>query len=142
SMELALTAREAISASAGVSARACGAEISVATKDMEDTAKRAPRRVKNAILIAGPTASGKSAMALDLASKLDGAIINTDSMQVYAGLRLLTARPCAADLSTAPHSLYGHVDPAADYSTGAWLRDVARLFDEGTLEGRRPIFVG
>ncbi|MEZ5780860.1 MAG: tRNA (adenosine(37)-N6)-dimethylallyltransferase MiaA [Rhizobiaceae bacterium] len=104
-------------------------------------AKRAGR-VKNAVLIAGPTASGKSAMALDLASKLNGAIINTDSMQVYAGLRLLTARPSEEEERSAPHHLYGHVDPAADYSTGIWLREVMALFDEDRLEGRRPIFVG
>ncbi len=109
---------------------------------MEGSAGRAPGRVKNAILIAGPTASGKSAMALDLAVKLGGAVINADSMQVYSGLRVLTARPSGEDLAHAPHHLYGHVDPAADHSTGAWLRDVKALFDEGRLEGRRPIFVG
>lgn len=98
--------------------------------------------MKNALLIAGPTASGKSAMALDLATKLGGAIINADSMQVYSGLRVLTARPTGAEMERIPHLLYGHIDPAADYSTGAWLRDVKALFDEGRLEGRRPIFVG
>lgn len=81
-------------------------------------------------------------MALDLAAKLDGAVINADSMQVYSGLRLLTARPSDDELARAPHHLYGHVAPSSDYSTGAWLRDVIALFDGGRLEGRRPIFVG
>lgn len=98
--------------------------------------------MKNALLIAGPTASGKSALALELAVKHGGAIINVDSMQVYSGLRILTARPSDADLEKAPHHLYGHVDPKSDYSTGAWLRDVKALFDKGMLEDRRPIFVG
>jgi len=98
--------------------------------------------VKGAILIAGPTASGKSAMALDIAARHDGVIVNADSMQVYSVLDVLTARPSAADLKRAPHALYGHVRPSVAYSTGAWLRDVARIVDEGRLSGRRPIFVG
>ncbi|KQU98046.1 tRNA dimethylallyltransferase [Mesorhizobium sp. Root102] len=99
-------------------------------------------RVKNAILIAGPTASGKSALALDLAERKGGVIVNTDSMQGYSVLDVLTARPVAADLARAPHFLYGHVHPATAYSTGAWLRDVMKLIDDGTLSGRPVIFVG
>lgn len=107
-------------------------------------------RVKNAILIAGPTASGKSALALDLAERRGGVIVNTDSMQGYSVLDVLTARPEAADLARAPHFLYGHVHPATPYSTGAWLRDVRKLIDDGTFSERpdgtfseRPvIFVG
>ncbi|AZO43945.1 tRNA (adenosine(37)-N6)-dimethylallyltransferase MiaA [Mesorhizobium sp. M7D.F.Ca.US.005.01.1.1] len=99
-------------------------------------------RVKNAILIAGPTASGKSALALDLAERKGGVIVNTDSMQGYSVLDVLTARPEAADLARAPHFLYGHVHPATAYSTGAWLRDVMKLIDDGTLSGRPVIFVG
>ncbi|MCA0046621.1 tRNA (adenosine(37)-N6)-dimethylallyltransferase MiaA [Mesorhizobium sp. B283B1A] len=98
-------------------------------------------RVKNAILIAGPTASGKSALALDLAERTGGVIVNTDSMQGYSVLDVLTARPEAADLARAPHFLYGHVHPGTAYSTGAWLRDVTKLIDDGALS-RRPIFVG
>lgn len=98
-------------------------------------------RVRNAILIAGPTASGKSAMALDIAEKHNGIIINTDSMQVYAGLPILTAAPAASDLDRVPHRLYGHVDPARVYSTAIWLHDVRDLLNGG-LEGRRPVFVG
>lgn len=98
-------------------------------------------RVKNAILIAGPTASGKSALALDLAERIGGVIVNADSMQAYSVLDVLTARPEAADLARAPHYLYGHVHPGTAYSTGAWLRDVTRLIEDGALS-RRPIFVG
>ncbi|PWJ89844.1 tRNA dimethylallyltransferase [Mesorhizobium loti] len=98
--------------------------------------------MKNAILIAGPTASGKSALALDLAERKGGVIVNTDSMQGYSVLDVLTARPEAADLARAPHFLYGHVHPATAYSTGAWLRDVMKLIDDGTLSGRPVIFVG
>lgn len=98
--------------------------------------------MQNALLIAGPTASGKSALALDLALKHNGVIVNADSMQVYAGLPVITAAPSEDDRRVVPHHLYGHVDPAQDYSTGAWLRDVAVLVDSGALEGRVPIFVG
>jgi tRNA dimethylallyltransferase len=93
-------------------------------------------RVKNAILIAGPTASGKSALALDLAERKGGVIVNTDSMQGYSVLDVLTARPTAAELARVPHCLYGHVHPSTAYSTGAWLRDVMKLIDEGTLSTR------
>ncbi|RWX63200.1 tRNA (adenosine(37)-N6)-dimethylallyltransferase MiaA [Mesorhizobium sp. M4B.F.Ca.ET.089.01.1.1] len=107
-------------------------------------------RVKNAILIAGPTASGKSALALDLAERQGGIIVNTDSMQGYSVLDVLTARPGSADLARAPHHLYGHVHPSVAYSTGAWLRDVTKLIEDGLLAERpdgtfveRPvIFVG
>ncbi len=99
-------------------------------------------RVKGAVLIAGPTASGKSALALDLAARSDGIIVNADSMQVYSVLDILTARPRPADLARVPHMLYGHVHPSIAYSTGAWLRDVTKLIDDGVLAGRRAIFVG
>ncbi len=98
--------------------------------------------MKDAILIAGPTASGKSALALDLAIDKGGVIVNADSMQVYSVLDVLTARPSAEDQARAPHFLYGHVSPATLYSTGAWLRDVGELVAEGRLEGKVPIFVG
>ena len=98
--------------------------------------------MKNAILIAGPTASGKSALALDLAERKGGVIINTDSMQGYSVLDVLTARPSTADMARVPHFLYGHLHPSMAYSTGAWLRDVTRLIDEGVLSGRPAVFVG
>ncbi|PHP67805.1 tRNA (adenosine(37)-N6)-dimethylallyltransferase MiaA [Zhengella mangrovi] len=97
--------------------------------------------VENAILIAGPTASGKTALAVDLARKHGGLIINADSMQVYDVLNVLTARPTADELAAAPHVLFGHVSPLETYSTGAWLRDAADVLTD-RLQGRRPIFVG
>ena len=99
-------------------------------------------RVKNAILIAGPTASGKSALALDLAERGGGVIVNTDSMQGYSVLDVLTARPTAAETARVPHFLYGHVHPSTAYSTGAWLRDVTKLIENGSLSGRPVVFVG
>lgn len=96
--------------------------------------------IEGAVLIAGPTASGKSQLALDWARRTGGVIVNADSMQVYSGLRVLTARPGPDDLEAAPHRLYGHVDPSVAYSTGQWQRDVAAFSAE--LAGRTPIFVG
>lgn len=98
--------------------------------------------MKNAILIAGPTASGKSALALDLGERLGGVIVNTDSMQGYSVLDVLTARPSADEMARVPHFLYGHVHPSTAYSTGAWLRDVTRLIEEGVLSGRPAVFAG
>lgn len=98
--------------------------------------------LNDAILIAGPTASGKSALALRLALEVGGAIVNADSMQVYDVLRVLSARPGTDDLARAPHHLYGHVSPSVAYSTGAWLDDVSALLEKGALAGRRAIFVG
>jgi tRNA dimethylallyltransferase len=94
------------------------------------------------ILIAGPTASGKSALALTLAEKLGGAIVNADSMQVYRDLRLITARPTAEEEKRAPHRLYGHVDAGENYSVGRWLRDVAAALDEIAAQDRVAILVG
>ena len=96
----------------------------------------------NAVLIAGPTASGKSALALELAQKSGGVIINTDSMQVYRDLRVLTARPPEAEEATVPHRLYGHVDAAINFSAGAWIADAARVLDEARAKQRLPILVG
>jgi tRNA dimethylallyltransferase len=76
-----------------------------------------------ALLIMGPTASGKSALALALAARLGGEIVNADSMQVYRDFRVLTARPTPDDEKVAPHHLYGHVDAAELYSVGRWLND-------------------
>lgn len=94
----------------------------------------------DAILIAGPTASGKSGLALDLAARHGGVVVNADSMQVYEGLSILTARPTAEEMATVEHRLYGHVPPETLYSTGRWVADVeAALADIGE---RLPIFVG
>jgi tRNA dimethylallyltransferase len=95
-----------------------------------------------AILIAGPTASGKSGAGLELATSFGGTIINADSMQLYRELRLLTARPSEADEARVPHRLYGTVSAADAYSVGRWLGDVARAMAEAQREGRLPILVG
>ena len=95
-----------------------------------------------AILIAGPTASGKSALALALAEATGGAIVNTDSMQVYRDLRVLTARPTAEEEAKAPHLLYGRVDAAVNFSAGAWVADAAKVLAEARAQDRLPIFAG
>ncbi|MGE9007016.1 tRNA (adenosine(37)-N6)-dimethylallyltransferase MiaA [Leptospira interrogans] len=94
------------------------------------------------MLIAGPTASGKSALALELAQKAGGVVINTDSMQVYRDLRIITARPTSAEEAQAPHWLYGHVDAAVNFSAGAWVADAAKMLSEAQAAKRLPIFVG
>ncbi|MGO4481001.1 tRNA (adenosine(37)-N6)-dimethylallyltransferase MiaA [Rhizobium pisi] len=98
--------------------------------------------IENAILITGPTASGKSALAVELARRHGGAVVNADSMQVYDTLRVLTARPSEEEMQGVPHHLYGHVPAGAAYSTGAWLRDVAALLPALSAAGRLPVFVG
>ena len=94
------------------------------------------------ILIAGPTASGKSALALALAEASGGVIINTDSMQVYRDLRVLTARPTPEEEAVAPHRLYGAIDAAVNFSAGAWVAEVAKVLAEAAAQNRLPIFVG
>src|SRR5262245_13770178 len=96
----------------------------------------------DAILLAGPTTSGKSAFALALAERLDGTIINADSMQVYRDLRIITARPTPADEARVPHRLYGHVDAAENYSVGRWCVDAQAAIAEVRKGGRVPILVG
>ncbi|HZR90626.1 MAG TPA: tRNA (adenosine(37)-N6)-dimethylallyltransferase MiaA [Bradyrhizobium sp.] len=94
------------------------------------------------VLIAGPTASGKSALALGLAEQLGGIVINTDSMQVYADLQVLTARPTFDEEARVPHRLYGHVDAAVNYSAGSFVSDAAAALAEARALGRLPIFIG
>ena len=94
------------------------------------------------MLIAGPTASGKSALALELAQNAGGVVINTDSMQVYRDLRIITARPTMAEEARATHRLYGHVDASVNFSAGAWVADAAKVLAEARAEQRLPIFVG
>ncbi len=90
------------------------------------------------VLIAGPTASGKSALALAIAEAGGGMIVNADALQVYDGWRVLTARPSPQEEARAPHLLYGHVPFEAEYSAGDWLRAVTPLLHGAT----RPIIVG
>ena len=94
-----------------------------------------------AVLIAGPTASGKSALAVRLAHALRGEVINADSMQVYRDLRVMTARPSPEEEALVPHRLYGHVDGAVNFSVGRYIADAVHVLDE--LEaGTIPVFVG
>ena len=95
-----------------------------------------------AVLIAGPTASGKSALALELALGAGGTVINADSMQVYRDLRIITARPTHGEEARVPHRLYGHVDAAVNFSAGAWVSDAATALEEAKALGRLPVFVG
>ena len=94
------------------------------------------------ILIAGPTASGKSALAMRIAERDGGCVVNADASQVYACWRLLTARPSEADTARVPHALYGHVDCARRYSVGDWLRDLAPVLDDLRRRGLRPVITG
>ena len=94
------------------------------------------------ILIAGPTASGKSALALALATKLRGVIINADSMQVYHDLRIITARPAPDEEKRVPHRLYGHVDAAENYSVGRWFGEAAAALADTFGQGRPAIVTG
>src|SRR5262245_5708631 len=109
-------------------------EIRVATELMPDRTR--------AVLIAGPTASGKSALALAIAEELDGMIINADSMQIYSDLRVITARPTAAEEAKIPHRLYGYVDAAMHYSVGHYLTDARDVLTRAERQGKVPILVG
>src|SRR5947209_15837314 len=118
------------------SAGLAGLQMSVATRDIGvnsigDNCK--------AVLIAGPTASGKSALALELAQKTGGVIINADSMQVYRDLRIITARPTPEEEARVPHRLYGHIDAAVNFSAGSWLADAAKVIAEARAQHRVPI---
>lgn len=92
-----------------------------------------------AILIAGPTASGKSALALALAERLGSVVVNADALQVYADLRVLTARPSDADMAQVAHALYGHVDGAESYAVSRWLADAAPHLGAGAAP---PVIAG
>ncbi len=95
-----------------------------------------------AVLIAGPTASGKSALALALAQRSRGTVVNADSMQVYRDLRVITARPTSAEEASVPHRLYGHVDGAENFSAMRYAGEVAALLAELRRAGSLPVLVG
>ncbi|HEX2257663.1 MAG TPA: tRNA (adenosine(37)-N6)-dimethylallyltransferase MiaA [Afifellaceae bacterium] len=100
-----------------------------------------------AVLIAGPTASGKSALALGLAEELarqgrPAVIVNADSMQVYDALRILTARPSPDEEARVPHRLFGHVPAEERYSVGRWLADAKAVLEKAWAEGQLPLVVG
>ncbi len=98
--------------------------------------------MRPAILIHGPTASGKTRLAIALAKRLGGEIVNADAMQVYRDLDVLTARPDARELSEAPHHLFGHVDAASRYSAGGWAKEAGSLIASLGVADRVPIVVG
>src|SRR4029450_526124 len=120
------------------SAGLAGLQIRVATRDMQANSFG----LSKAVLIAGPTASGKSALALELGQKAGGIVINTDSMQVYRDLRIITARPTIEEEARVPHRLYGHVDAAINFSAGAWIADAAKALAEARAQEKGRIFVG
>lgn len=101
-----------------------------------------PEEAPRPILIAGPTASGKSALALRLAEASGGVVINADSQQVYRDWQVLSARPTAEETARAEHRLYGHVALGETYSVGDWLRNAAPLIAEARAAGRRAVVVG
>jgi tRNA dimethylallyltransferase len=112
--------------------------MSVATRDIVNSHPES----FEAVLIAGPTASGKSALALELAQKTGGVVINADSMQVYRDLRVITARPTPDQEALRPHVLYGHVDAAVRYSVGAWSADAGAVLAAAARDVRPAIVVG
>lgn len=97
---------------------------------------------KSAVLIAGPTASGKSALALEVAARSNGIIINADSMQVYRDLRVITARPTDEEMNRAPHRLYGHIGAEEIYSAGRWLREAEQEIASARTAGKTPVVIG
>ena len=101
-----------------------------------------PRNQKSVLLIAGPTASGKSALAIAQAKARGGVIINADSMQVYKELRIVTARPSSDEEAQVPHRLFGHVGGADDYSTATWLGEVETEIQNCWANEKLPIICG
>lgn len=95
-----------------------------------------------AILIHGPTASGKSALSITLAKRVNGEVINADSMQVYADLRVISARPSQDEMDGVPHHLFGHVPATDRYSTGRWLEAIGPVIDDVQRRGKVPIIIG
>ncbi|CAN7389451.1 tRNA (adenosine(37)-N6)-dimethylallyltransferase MiaA [Bosea sp. LjRoot90] len=96
----------------------------------------------SAVLIAGPTASGKSALAVALARRFGGVVVNTDSMQVYRDLQVITARPTPEEMGEVPHRLYGHIDGAVNHSAAAYAAEVTALLQELAGQGALPVLVG
>lgn len=95
-----------------------------------------------ALLIAGPTAAGKTDLAIAAAERLDGEIVNADSMQIYEGLHLITARPSAEETARVPHHLFGVADPAQRWSVGRWAEAALAAIAEICARGHVPILVG
>ena len=98
--------------------------------------------MKPVVCIAGPTASGKSAWAVELAQAVDGEIINADSMQVYEDLKILSARPDSAEMKNIPHHLFGHIPSDRQYSTGEWCREAVPVILDCLARDKVPVLVG
>jgi len=98
--------------------------------------------MKPAILIHGPTASGKTALSVALAERLNGEVVNADSMQVYADLRIISARPTEVEMQGTPHHLFGHIAGSERYSTGRWLEDARTIIADIERRGKTPIIIG
>lgn len=114
------------------------------SKAVQNAQKSAQKTETHAsyIMIAGPTASGKSQLAVDLACQLDGEVINADSMQLYADLSILTARPSKAEMQDIPHHLYGVLDGGHRASVAAWLELAATAMTAIRARGKMPIIIG
>src|SRR6202163_3896499 len=121
------------------SAGSAGLQMSVATRDMQVSSHHESSK---AVLIAGPTASGKSALALELAQATGGVIINADSMQVYRDLRVITARPTRDEEARVPHRLVRHVGAAVNFSAGRWVVDAGAVLAQARAQNPLPIFTG
>lgn len=98
--------------------------------------------MKPIICIAGPTASGKSAWAIQIAKSFGGEIINTDALQVYSELNIISARPSRSEMLIVPHHLFGHVDSNFRYSVGNWISEVESLIVDTLARGKSPILTG
>lgn len=98
--------------------------------------------MKPIICIAGPTASGKSAWAIQIAKSFGGEIINTDALQVYSELNIISARPSRSEILSVPHHLFGHVDSNFRYSVGNWISEVESLIVDTLARGKSPILTG
>ena len=98
--------------------------------------------IKTIYLIAGPTASGKSQFSIDLAKKINGVVINSDSMQVYKNLEILTARPNKKEMQNIEHYLYGYVNGVERYNVEKWCNDAAKIINETFERNSNPILVG
>jgi len=101
-----------------------------------------PVKMKPVLCIAGPTASGKSGFAVEIAKAVGGEVINADALQVYKQLHILSARPSTAEMEQVPHHLYGYIDGAQRYSTGAWLRAVEPVILDVLARGNVPVVTG
>lgn len=98
--------------------------------------------MQTAILIHGPTASGKTKLSVSLAQKFDGEVVNADSMQVYTDLKVISARPSEAEMQDVPHHLFGHIAASERYSTGRWLDEATATIGDIWRRGKLPIIVG